>query len=102
MLRKLVFAGALAAAGVGQVPAAHAATAQAAGDPVVAVYCVGPIFEAQRNEVTLGGELTGLITASGDAISNVVHGQDTSTWYYNCANGAMDNIGNTNVQSVRR
>jgi|GEM_PF-1762433 hypothetical protein len=109
MRKKLVLAGAVAAvaAGLGQSQAAHAATAGAqaagavAGDPTVSVTCVGPIFQA-RQSATVIGDIVGLVTATGDALSDVLHGQDSLTFYYSCANGPMRNIGNTNVRASQK
>lgn len=103
MPKKLVLAGAVAvvAAGLGQLPAAHAATADAKkGDPVVRVTCVGPIFGAERNASTVTGEIAGVITATGNAVSDIVHGQESLTFYYSCANGPIQNVGNTSIRAA--
>lgn len=108
MRKKLVLAGAVAAvaAGLGQSQAAHAATAEAqtagarAGDPTVSVTCVGPIFYEQRNSTVVGG-IADVITATGNALSDIIHGQDSLSFTYSCANGDFSNIGNTSVRASR-
>jgi hypothetical protein len=107
MRKKLVLAGAVAAmaAGLAQSQTAHAATAEAqqagarAGDPTITVTCVGPIFQG-RQSATVVGDIAGLITATGDALADVLHGQESTTFTYSCANGDFRNIGNTDVRAT--
>jgi hypothetical protein len=90
MIRKLVVASAtvVAAAGLGLAAPAHAQ------DQLVEVTCDGPTFGGKTNNVVVGDVLAAV---GADILTELVHDQSSRNFTYTCGDGAVRNVGNTDV-----
>jgi hypothetical protein len=99
MLRKLVFAGAVvaAASGFGLATPAYAIVPADGG---VRVTCRGPVFGDETNSATTG-DVLGVVTATGNAFTDLFHDESTLDFTYRCGNGSIEDVGNRTVRIVR-
>jgi|HigsolmetaAR203D_1030402.scaffolds.fasta_scaffold01639_8 hypothetical protein len=89
MLRKLVIASAVAAAAAGLGLASPAY-----GQDLVDIKCVGPTFGEKTTTAEVGA-VAGLVTATGNAFTDLVHNQSARDFTYSCGNGDIRTVGNT-------
>lgn len=77
-------------AGMGLASPAH-------GDDLVTVSCNGPTFGDRTNTASVGSVLA-VVTATGDAFTNLLHDQSGLTFTASCGNGDIRNVGNTTIE----